>query len=602
MLRGLERDRDRRWQSLDDLRRRPARPAAGQPAAGPPAGAGAGVPGRRDHPAVRRRAGRTAPPVGAAGVPATSPSSCSRRAGLTLGLAVVYFALFEGLFGWTPGKWLLRLRVSRVGETGPPGLGRAPRPGGRVRRHLGADRLRCRTGWSRGSGGRSGCSWPSTGAAVGVGLLLCQLWPQRTGWYRGLHDFASGCRVTQRPRPAHRVRLVSRYPNPLDRPQPTAEPLPASVGGFAVRAKVCDLPDGGEVWSAEDKALGRRVLVRVWPPNTGDPLGAEAAPGCRRLRPLERLVRRLREDSIARPTRLRAVGHGTAGVEGDRARLGRVRGPGRRPAGGRGGPGPAAHVGGRPAAAGAARRRAGRRRGGRLRRLAADASSRCGSSRAGGSSCSTSRCRPAERRGRGRRETEPGSGPRRPGFTSPLPQPAGLRPRGGGADPGGQAAGRRAAGCGRRSRRTPRRSPTGCSTDGYRTLNQLRADLDESHAHPPAVTAGRPGRPPGGAGGHAGVRAGVHVRARPDCSACSWRSSAKLPGPRAGGASGDDRDPADREALLAGSGRAMPAERADAREQLERALLRRGGRADPRPAGRPDRPPAGRGGAAAAST
>src|SRR5205823_942234 len=40
-------------------------------------------------------------------------------------LAVLYFAICEGFFGTTVGKALFGLRVSRLGETGPPGFGRA---------------------------------------------------------------------------------------------------------------------------------------------------------------------------------------------------------------------------------------------------------------------------------------------------------------------------------------------------------------------------------------------------------------------------------------------------------------------------------------------
>ena len=366
VLRGLERDRDRRWQSLDELgdtlrellpdSQRPARPRSLVLAFL----VDAIILQIVEVPAELLR-------QSAQGFQNITVS-LFEASGMSLGLAMIYFTLFDGLTGWTPGKWLLRMRVSRVGETGPPGWKRA-----HVRAiAFGAiwvliayapDWLVAWLGWPLG------VFLAVTGAAVGVGLLLYQLWPKE-GWYRGVHDFASGCRTAQRRRPAYRVRLVSRYPNPLDRPQPTAEPLPGSVGGCAVKAKVCDLPDGGEVWSAEDKGLSRRVLIRVWPPNTIDPLGTEAtARLSAAFDRLERLVRRLREDSVTRPTRLRAVGHGTLVWKGTE-RLGRVCGPGRRAAGGRGGPGPPARLGGRPAAVGATRRRVGRRRGGRVRGMA----------------------------------------------------------------------------------------------------------------------------------------------------------------------------------------------------------------------------------------
>jgi hypothetical protein len=287
VLRGLERDRDRRWQSLDDLadalrellpdNQRPARPrslilaflvdfALLQLLILPPEAA--------------RHFGLWPDWINFGILELTGPG---------LAVLVAYFALFEGRAGWTPGKWLLRMRVSRVGHTGPPGLGvallRSAVFGGVWAAVFGLP------GWLvEWVGGAAGALLALAGVAVGLGLMLFQLWP-KGGWYRGVHDFASGCRTNQRPRPAHRVRLISRYPNPLDRPQPTTDPLPGAVGGFGIKGKLCDLPDGGEVWAAEDKGLARRVLVRVQPPNTDDPLGAA--------------------DPVTRPTRLRAVGHGT---------------------------------------------------------------------------------------------------------------------------------------------------------------------------------------------------------------------------------------------------------------------------------------------------
>src|SRR4029079_3328228 len=44
---------------------------------------------------------------------------------VNLALTLVYFTVGEGWFGATVGKWLVRLRVVRLGEPGPPGLARA---------------------------------------------------------------------------------------------------------------------------------------------------------------------------------------------------------------------------------------------------------------------------------------------------------------------------------------------------------------------------------------------------------------------------------------------------------------------------------------------
>lgn len=204
-----------------------------------------------------------------------------------IAVTAVYFTLFEGLAGTTPGKRLLRLRVCRVGQTPPPGLGPA----------LVRTAVFNAIWWSMfevperavGGLGVSGTPLAVAGFALGLTAVLRQLWRSRDGW-RGLHDFAAGTRVVQRPHAPDRTRLVSRFPDPLDRLVPAAAPPPAEVGGVAVRGKLADLPDGGEVWAAADKGLGRRVLVRVFPAGADDP-------------PVD--------DTPPRSARLRAIGHGT---------------------------------------------------------------------------------------------------------------------------------------------------------------------------------------------------------------------------------------------------------------------------------------------------
>jgi hypothetical protein len=286
VLRGLERDRDRRWQSLDDLddalrsqlpaNQRPARPRSLVMAylvdvlllqlAIIPA-------------QVLNQWAAQARNINVELFEMTWPAYV---------ITFLYFILGEGVWGTTLGKKLLRLRVAKVGETGPPGLKAAA-----VRA------LVFNLMWSGDSIVTELLApWVPLGAAlavaipvglVGLLLLLRQLWRSEHG-YRGFHDFASGCRTIQRPRPPERVRLVSRFPSPLDRVQPTTEPLPGAVGGFVVKGKLCDLPDDGEVWLSEDRSLGRRVLVRVFPAGASD-----FATG----------------DPVARPTRMRVVGHGT---------------------------------------------------------------------------------------------------------------------------------------------------------------------------------------------------------------------------------------------------------------------------------------------------
>lgn len=196
--------------------------------------------------------------------------------------AILYFAILEGLYGMTPGKWLLRLRVVRIGQIGPPGL----RPA-LIRSFV------------------FNMFWfaltvlpgvlfavPYLGGVLAVGAVIfallalgCQL--RASHGYRGLHDFASGCRVLQRARPIHRMRLVSQYPGLLDHGSTNRSDLPTSVAGFDIRGVVHELPDNQAVWLAEDRSLSRRVLLWVYPSD-----------GVRDALP------------PARPTRLRAIGTG----------------------------------------------------------------------------------------------------------------------------------------------------------------------------------------------------------------------------------------------------------------------------------------------------
>jgi hypothetical protein len=188
---------------------------------------------------------------------------------------VVYFTLFEGRLGTTPGKNLLRLRVRRLDRDGPPGL-----------RAAAARTVTFNALWWLLLAGPVYCFEELPGWAGGpLGLLLLggcaaallvQLRRSADGW-RGVHDLAAGTRTVQRPRPAERMALRSQYPDPFDAARP-APGLPATVGGFVVVGTLATLPDGGEVWLAEDKGLGRRLLIRVDPHGCDDPAAEDTSP------------------------------------------------------------------------------------------------------------------------------------------------------------------------------------------------------------------------------------------------------------------------------------------------------------------------------------
>jgi hypothetical protein len=280
VMKGLERDPDRRWTTLEDLREAlvdllPAKQTPARPRA---------IVGAFLLDAILLTLFIAIPleilrsvlgweRVWLAGVPVDPVEDA---------IDLAYFATLEGLFGRTVGKALLGLRVSRVGTTGPPGLARA---------------------WVRAGvftllllflyhgpalAGQYGGGLAALGAGMAALFLLLLQLRRTAGGYRGVHDFISGCHITQKPFPTRRPRLVSARPSPLDAvvPADPAMPTPATLGGFSVRGRLWADAAGGQVWAAEDRTLGRRVVVWL------TPTPGAAAP-----------------DS-ARPTRLRRLGSG----------------------------------------------------------------------------------------------------------------------------------------------------------------------------------------------------------------------------------------------------------------------------------------------------
>jgi hypothetical protein len=267
VLRGLDRDRDRRWRSLTDLRdalgallpakQLPARPRS------------LVVAYLID--LIFLKVAAFAVEFARERLVGTRPSVSGYVdivSWVNLALTVVYFTAGEGLFGTTVGKWLVRLRVARVGEPGPPGLGRA------LVRTVVFNLL-----WSAvfvfpfgvyrflAEFGPTGKFFGViTGLGLGLAGLITLLNQWRAKWrYRGVHDFASGCRVVTRPGPAERASLVSRFASPIETFKVAPHPLPEAVGGFTVRGLVSELPGGGMVWAAEDRGLNRRVLLVLRP-------------------------------------------------------------------------------------------------------------------------------------------------------------------------------------------------------------------------------------------------------------------------------------------------------------------------------------------------
>jgi uncharacterized RDD family membrane protein YckC len=283
VLRGLERERARRWRSLADLRTAllPFRP-------GPLPFAALGL------------------RFGAYLLDGLVLLLINAALALAQGgtvyrppfVGLLYFALLEGLWGATLGKWLVGLRVRRVH---PPGA-RAGLPRAVLRATAFCGLIELGT-WTRVLAHALApisdlSDWeemvlqhflynsvlPLAGLAVGVATLLAPM-RQRNG-YRGLHEWLSGTRVVPLPGPSRRPLLRGR---PREQALLRPEGMPESLGPFAIRGAL-RWDDGGRVLLGQDRALGRPVWLWLRP-HTAAPLPA-------------------RRREVSRATRLRWLGCG----------------------------------------------------------------------------------------------------------------------------------------------------------------------------------------------------------------------------------------------------------------------------------------------------
>jgi hypothetical protein len=294
VLRGLERDRERRWRNLDELR------TALLPF----------VPGHLSIGAMGMRLaaymvdGLLYQFVGlvlALGVlllffVADNDPDQNLFWVVTVGLPltwVAYFTILEGVWGCSLGKRFLRLRVSTPGGTEAPGLARS------LWRMVLFYTLLSLGGWItvilKGLGeleffpeGQI-AAIPLVVFAAGLGLMTCTM-RARNG-YRGLHEFLSGTRTIQLPWPAS-----SRYfhTDPVDLTLSRPERLPERVGPFVVHG-LWRRTAAEQILLGEDPALGRKVWLWLHAP--GDPLFSPA------------------RRQIARMTRLRWLAGGREGED-----------------------------------------------------------------------------------------------------------------------------------------------------------------------------------------------------------------------------------------------------------------------------------------------
>jgi hypothetical protein len=251
VLRGLERDRADRWRDLEEFRQALLPFAPGRMA---PAGLGPRLAAFLiDFLLVIPL--WTLLVIGFLGVLGISPRNA--RA-LVIAVQLLPVVLLEGIWGWSPGKGLLRLRVVTATSTDPPGLGRGlvrtltfyglsilahvvvplldPRPVARMLAEV----------------------------AELLGLLLMPSSMRARNGYRGLHELLSGTRVVRLPWPERRQTFRSRHPDRRATLASRPAGLPERLGPYAVRGTLRECA-GERLLLGEDPVLGRTVWLSACP-------------------------------------------------------------------------------------------------------------------------------------------------------------------------------------------------------------------------------------------------------------------------------------------------------------------------------------------------
>lgn len=266
VLRGLERERERRWQSMDELR------AALLPF----------LPGRLSIGGMGIRLGAylldhlvlvplnwiivvTVIGLGIRPNPLDDVTPWVEPTGelsMLMGLltSVVYFGVLEGLWGWSVGKWCLRLRVCGEGQE-RPGLVK-----GFARALIFVTILNVPSHLF-------GAIWDNQAVtrnpallllaplffAAGVGLILSTM-RQRNG-YRGPHELLSGTRVVQLPW-ARKRKLFQQQTR--DVPLGQAKDLPERLGPFAILGML-RRASTETILLGEDRSLSRHAWLWLRP-------------------------------------------------------------------------------------------------------------------------------------------------------------------------------------------------------------------------------------------------------------------------------------------------------------------------------------------------
>lgn len=258
VLKGLERSRERRWQSLDELQ-------AALRALVPSAMTG-GTLGLRFAAylidVVLLFTAEMLIRLGmrfAGGLGAEEVFHEGFWSNVELALEFIYFTLMEGWLGYSAGKFLLRLRVCPADGTEPPPWTKAAlRSAVFVTLANGYVPFHYWFGWS---------ALPTLIAWAVAVLVLVQGMRRRNG-YRGLHELLSGTRVVQLPWVRRPRRLTPRRTSFVPKPI-SDERYAASYGAFQVRSVLWERGDEA-VLVAEDPPLTRGIHIWIRPADAAE--------------------------------------------------------------------------------------------------------------------------------------------------------------------------------------------------------------------------------------------------------------------------------------------------------------------------------------------
>ncbi|HEV8113494.1 MAG TPA: protein kinase [Planctomycetota bacterium] len=166
-------------------------------------------------------------------------------------LPFVYFALSEGLFGASPGKWVLGQRVvdARTGRTSlPRGILRAL--------VFFTSTFTSLTFFHYAALSQRAFSVLVNVAGLANYSIMASTMRRRNG-FRGLHEFASGTRTVQVRSPF--ARIQESRPVPVQA-STRAEGWPADLGAYVIESRLGETPTG-VLLQGVDQSLGRAVWI-----------------------------------------------------------------------------------------------------------------------------------------------------------------------------------------------------------------------------------------------------------------------------------------------------------------------------------------------------